>query len=142
MADTFNKKALQQKRAKKKLDKLDKREERKLNNDKGKSLEEMIVYLDENGNITNVHPDKQKKKKVITTNNNSSNFEENVTYEGIISLYFDEKGYGFITEAQTSETIFLHVNKMKETLKEKDKVVYEIEQTQKGYAAINVRKQK
>ena len=58
MADTFNKKALQQKRAKKKQDKLERREERKAHNNKGKSLEEMTVYLDEFGNITDVPPEK------------------------------------------------------------------------------------
>jgi hypothetical protein len=66
MADTFNKKALQQKRAKKQKDKLERREERKTNNDKGKSLEEMTVYVDEYGNLTNVHPDNQKRKKINT----------------------------------------------------------------------------
>ncbi len=143
MADTFNKKALQQKRAKKKQDKLDRREERKTNNDKGKSLEEMMVYLDEYGNITDVPPDKQIRRKINAADillGATPIADEEKEYTGTVSLFFTEKAYGFITEDKSRESIFVHSNQLMEPIGEKDKVVFEKEKTPKGFAAVNVRK--
>ena len=142
MADTFNKKALQQKRAKKKQDKRERREERKEHNDKGKSLDEMIVYLDEFGNLTDVPPDKQKRKKINIEDIQlgAAPVEEQKEFTGMVSLFFDDKAYGFITEDNSRETIFVHANNLTEPVTEKDRVTYEKEKTPKGYAAINVRK--
>lgn len=144
MADTFNKKALQQKRAKKKQDKLEKKEERKSNNDKGKSLEEMTVYLDEYGNLTDIPPDKQKRQKI-----NAADIQigagpalEEKEYYGIVSLFFTDKAYGFITEDKTRESIFVHANNLMESIGEKDSVTFEKQKTPKGWAAVNVRKKK
>lgn len=58
MADSFSKKENKKKKARKKQDKAQKREERKSNNDKGKSLEDMMAYVDENGNLSTVDPSK------------------------------------------------------------------------------------
>lgn len=142
MAETFNKKSLQKKRAKRKQEKLERREERKNNNDKGKSLEEMIVYLDEYGNFTDVHPDQQKRKKVkvedILTGVPATSEQEE--YTGVVSLFFEDKGYGFIKEEGSRETVFVHSNQLRETIVEKDRVCFEKEKTPKGYSAINVRK--
>ena len=142
MADTFNKKALQQKRAKKKQDKRERREERKEHNDKGKSLDEMIVYLDEFGNLTDIPPDKQKRKKINIEDIQlgAAPVEEQTEFTGMISLFFDDKAYGFITEDNSRETVFVHANNLTESVTEKDRVAYEKEKTPKGYAAINVRK--
>lgn len=142
MADTFNKKALQQKRAKKKQDKRERREERKEHNDKGKSLDEMIVYLDEFGNLTDVPPDKQKRKKINVEDIQlgAAPIIEQKVFTGIVSLFFEDKAYGFITEENSKETIFVHANNLTEPITEKDLVTYEKEKTPKGYAAINVQK--
>ncbi|HET8574124.1 MAG TPA: cold shock domain-containing protein [Edaphocola sp.] len=142
MADTFNKKALQQKKAKKKQDKRERREERKGHNDKGKSLDEMIVYLDEFGNLTNVPPDKQKRKKINAEDIQlgAAPVEEQKEFTGMVSLFFDDKAYGFITEDNNRETVFVHANKLMEPVTEKDRVIYEKEKTPKGFAAFNVRK--
>ncbi len=144
MADTFNKKALQQKKAKKKQDKLERKEERKTNNDKGKSLEEMTVYLDEFGNFTDVPPEQQKRKKINSKDIllGAAPITEQKESTGTVSLFFAEKAYGFITEDETKETVFLHSNKMLEPVTEKDRVIFEKEKTPKGYAAVNVRKLK
>lgn len=143
MADTFAKKELQKKRAKKKLDKLEKREERKTNNDKGKSLDEMIVYLDEYGNLTDVPPDMQVKKKINAKDiqlGAANNVDIDKSYEGTLSLFFEDKGYGFITEDGTRLNVFVHINKLTGDIKEKDRVQFEKEKTPKGWAAINVKK--
>lgn len=141
MADTFNKKALQQKKAKKKKDKLERREERKMNNDKGKSLEEMTVYLDEYGQITDVPPDKQKRKKINLEDIQlgAAASQSDTVYNGMISLYFTDKGYGFITEDHTRETVFVHNNNILDSVSEKVRVQYKKSKTPKGFEAIEVR---
>ncbi|MFT4062101.1 MAG: cold shock domain-containing protein [Edaphocola sp.] len=144
MADTFAKKALQQKRAKKQQDKQERKEERKNNNNKGKSLEEMTVYLDEYGNLTDTPPDKQKRRPINPEDIQlgAAAKPEEREYAGVVSLFFADKNYGFITEDKTRENIFVHGNKLMEPIAEKDRVVYEKEYTPKGYAAYNVKKAK
>lgn len=65
---------------------------------------------------------------------------DNKEYTGVLSLFFTDKAYGFITEDGSKNNIFVHSNKMVGNIKEKDKVRYEKEKTPKGYAAINVQK--
>lgn len=60
--ETFNKKEKEKKRLKLKQEKREKMEERKANKKNGKSLEDMMAYLDENGNLTNSPPDTRKKE--------------------------------------------------------------------------------
>ena len=59
--ETFNKKEKEQKRFKQKQNKREKMEERKANKKSG-NLEDMMAYLDENGNLTSVPPDPRSKK--------------------------------------------------------------------------------
>ena len=56
MADSFFKKENRKKKIVKKKLKSQKREDRKVNNNKGKGLESMIVYVDENGHLTSTPP--------------------------------------------------------------------------------------
>ena len=52
MSESFAKKEKEKRKAREKQDKAQKMKERKANNSKGKSLDDMMAYLDENGNIT------------------------------------------------------------------------------------------
>ncbi|HZH73245.1 MAG TPA: cold shock domain-containing protein, partial [Mariniphaga sp.] len=49
------------------------------------------------------------------------------------------KGFGFITDQQTKESIFLHVNNMLEEVREGNAVSYEVEKGQKGPVAVQVK---
>lgn len=53
---TFEKRQKEIKRMKQREDKKTKMQERKANASKGKSLEDMIAYLDEDGNLTSTPP--------------------------------------------------------------------------------------
>ncbi|WP_315815361.1 hypothetical protein [Paraflavitalea speifideaquila] len=58
--ETFNKREREKQRIKKQQDKQEKMKERKSNKDKGNSLENMMAYLDENGNLTTTPPNPAK----------------------------------------------------------------------------------
>ena len=142
MAESFAKKEKEKKKAKKRLDKEEKKEERKANNDKGKSLEEMTVYLDDEGNLTDVPPDKQVRRKISSYDAMPGSHKESepTEFTGIVSMFFADKAYGFITEDGNRNSIFVHQNSMQESIKQNDKVVFKKEKTPKGFQAVNVRK--
>jgi len=142
MADTFAKKELQKKRAKKKQEKLERREERKAVNNKGKSFEDMLVYLDEDGNLTDIHPDKQIKGRPEENKPRSTSTSnvEAMIFTGTITQFFDDKNYGFISEDKTKANVFIHGNSLKEKLTIRDRVSYKKEKTEKGYSAFEVTK--
>ena len=56
--ETFSKKEKGKQKIKQRQEKLEKMNERKANAKKGKSLEEMMAYVDENGNLTSTPPAK------------------------------------------------------------------------------------
>lgn len=144
--ETSNKKEKEKKKLKKKQEKLLKKEERKANSDKGKPLEEMFAYVDEDGNLTSTPPDPNKKKKVINTEDIaiSTSKKEDVEPEdpirnGTVTFFNDSKGYGFIKDHDSQESIFVHINALEETVSENDKVTFETERGQKGLNAVRVK---
>jgi len=143
MSESFAKKEKAKKKAKDKQDKAQKMKERKSNNSKGKSLEDMMAYLDENGNITSTPPDGRKRKEINLEDiqlGAAPVIPEEVVRNGVVSFFNDAKGYGFITEDKTRENIFVHANQLLQPVKERDKVTFERERTPRGYSAIKVKK--
>ena len=130
--ETFNKKEKEKKRAKQKQDKAEKMEERKANAKKGKSLDEMMAYIDENGNISSTPPDPKKKKvfnqedMVIGVPKHIPGSEEDAVRTGVVAFFNDEKGFGFINDLQTQERVFVHANNLSEPLKEGNRVSFEV----------------
>jgi cold shock CspA family protein len=144
--ETFNKKDREKNRLKKRQEKAEKMEERKANNKKGKTLEDMMAYLDENGNISSAPPDPRKKKifkqedMQVSVPKHVPGSEEDSVRTGVVTFFNDAKGFGFIKDLQTQESVFVHVNKLSEAIKENDKVTFEIETGPKGLSAFNVKK--
>lgn len=144
--ETFNKKEKEKKRAKQKKDKAEKMEERKANVKKGKSLDEMMAYIDENGNISSTPPDPNKKKvfkqedMLIGVPKHIPGSEEDSVRTGVVAFFNDEKGFGFINDLQTQERVFVHANNLSEPLKEGNRVSFEVEMGPKGASAVNVKK--
>ena len=142
--ETFSKKEKEKKRLKKRQDKLVKKEERKADS-VGGSLESMMAYVDEYGNIQDTPPDPTKKKKIIASNieigvPKREDEPEAAARQGKISYWNDSKGYGFIKDLVTQENVFVHVNGTLETVKEGDTVTFEVERGQKGMNAVRVKK--
>lgn len=58
---------------------------------------------------------------------------------GTVKFFIESKGFGFITDEQTGEDIFVHATGVKtEGLKEGDRVSYEEEEGRKGKVAAQV----
>ncbi|MGB0430560.1 MAG: cold-shock protein [Bacteroidia bacterium] len=148
---TFNKKAREEKKRKKKKEKREKREERKSQAVEG-TLDNMMAYVDEFGNIVDSPPDPNDKQEVdaeqirISVPKDSEleleEKENNTSRKGKVTHFNDSKGYGFIRDLNMADTIFVHINQVKGEIKEGDKVTYELEKTPKGWNAVNVEKGK
>lgn len=144
--ETFGKKEKEKKRLKKREEKAKKREERK-ENSSGGGLENMLAYVDENGNITDTPPDPDIKKKKIKAEDivlgipkKGEYEEEDPIHEGKVTFFNDSKGYGFIRDLKDQESYFVHVNGLKDEVVEGDKVKFELEKGQKGLMAVRVSK--
>lgn len=141
--ESFNKKEVRNKKEKKRKDKEKKRLTRK-ETSKSSSLDDMIAFVDEHGNITNTPPDPGKREQVNAEDIQISvprgaNFESDPVRKGTVTYFNQSKGFGFITDQQTKESIFLHVNNMLEEIKEGNLVSYEVEKGQKGPVAVQVK---
>ncbi len=141
--ETFSKKENEKKRLAKQKEKQEKKEERKANAVKGKSLDDMMAYLDENGNIVST-PQDPKKKKITRIEDIQigvvRNEEEpmDAIRKGTVTFFNESKGYGFIKDQQTQESIFVHVNGLLTHVKENDKVTFQVERGPKGLNALGV----
>lgn len=144
--ETFNKKEKEKKRLRKHKDKAEKKEMRKANSDKGKSFEEMLAYVDENGNITTTPPDPKNKKQVfneadiqISTMKRVEEEAPDVNRKGTVTFFNDSKGFGFIKDHVSQDSVFVHANGLLQPIKENDKVSFTTESGPKGLMAVNVK---
>ena len=142
--NAFNKQEKEKKRLKRRKDKLERKEEQKLNPSEG-GLDNMIAYVDEFGRLTDTPPDPTKKTKidVSTIEIGVARREDEVVSpfkNGRVDFFDDSKGFGFIKETGTQEKYFVHVNGLLEAVKEGDMVAFELEQGRKGINAVRVKK--
>ena len=143
--ETFSKKEKEKKRLKKAQDKKERAEDRKSNSGKGKSLEDMMAYIDEHGNISSTPPDPSRKIKINSEDiqvgvAKREDIVQEIVRNGVVSFFNESKGYGFIKDLLSQESVFVHVNGLTEQIKENDKVTFETEQGQKGLTAVKVKK--
>ncbi|MDH4090696.1 MAG: cold shock domain-containing protein [Cyclobacteriaceae bacterium] len=142
--ETWNKKETEKKKQKKRKDKEQKKEERKANAKDGRNLDEMLAYVDENGNISSTPPDPTKKQRIREQDiqigvPKQENVKLDILRTGIVTFFNDSKGYGFIKDLETEESIFVHVNGLIDQIKENNKVNFEIEMGHKGPNAVKVK---
>lgn len=142
--ESFSKREKEKKKAKKKKDKLAKREQRSDDNNQGGSLDDMMAYVDEFGNITDTPPDLTKVREEIEAEDivigvpkkeDSGEPEVNV---GVVAFYDSSKGFGFINDNSSGEKYFFHVNNVTFDINENDKVTFDIVRGRKGMDAVNV----
>lgn len=142
--ETFGKKEKEKNKKKKKQEKELKRQERKANS-KGGSLESMMAYLDENGNIIDAPVDLSQRVEIDAESieigvPKRSEEEVDVRSTGKLIHFNTSKGYGFIKDLNTQESLFVHMSELSGVINENDKVTFEKAKGQKGWNAVKVRK--
>ncbi len=143
---TFNKSEKEKKRLKKRELKQKKKVERKSNAVKGAKLEDMFVYVDEFGQLTDTPLDPTKKIKVDAESivlgipKKVEGEEESKEKSGKVSFFDTSKGFGFIMDSNTQDKYFVHVSGLIDEIAENDKVTFELEKGLKGMNAVRVKK--
>lgn len=142
--ESFNKREKEKKRIKQREEKKEKMEQRKASGGKTKSLDDMLAYIDENGNLSTTPPDPRNKKVFnaedvqIGVPKLEDTEPEDSIRKGKVSFFNESKGFGFIIDELSGERIFVHINQLKERLEENDKVTFEVESGPRGLNAVNV----
>ena len=142
--ETWNKKEKEKKKAKKKEDKAAKKEERKANGGTA-SFNDMIAYVDEYGNITSTPPDVTKRKAIsadsieIGVPKQKPVEAADLNRKGTVTFFNDSKGFGFIKDSESQDSVFTHINSHIDQIKEGDRVSFLVEQGPKGLNAVEVR---
>jgi cold shock CspA family protein len=141
--ETFSKKEREKQKKRKQQDKQEKMKERKSNKGKGTRLEDMMAYLDENGNLTDKPSDFRKKKvynqeEIAISVPRLEDRPEEEMKTGVVTFFNDHKGFGFINDSVTRERVFFHVNDITEQVKENDRVTFRVGKSPKGPVAMDV----
>jgi len=142
---SISKKEIENKKLRKRKEKEERREERKANAKDGKSLDDMMAYVDEYGNISSTPPDPTKVKGVKSDDiviGVPRQLESKVASvrQGHVVFFNGSKGYGFIKDDESGESIFVHNNDLTSPVKENDAVSFETQKGVKGLAAVRVKK--
>ncbi len=148
MAETFSKRERRKKKIEKKREKEFRREERRNTVASKKTLEEMMAYVDENGNLSDTPPDPKKAHKVAADDiviaiPKATPADPEALLTGIISYFDPAKGYGFVINEQTQERLFVHVTGLAQPnteLSMGDKVSYIATRSDRGMQAVSVTK--
>lgn len=144
MGDTWNKKEREKKKQQIKKEKNEKKQERKEKAKDGKDFNDMLAYIDENGNLSSTPPDPRKKIDI-----KAEDIEIGVPIQkeidpadllrtGVVTFFNEAKGYGFIKDPLTQQSFFVHINDIAEPIKEQNKVSFEVEMGPKGAKAVKV----
>ncbi len=142
--ETYNKKEVRNKKEKKRKEKEKKRLEKK-ESGKRSGLDDMIAYVDENGNITSTPPDPDKKEEIelenieVSVPKKDSEEDLNSERQGTVTFFNESKGFGFIKDSESKEDVFFHVNNALDEIKEGNRVSFEKVKGQKGPTAMQVR---
>ena len=144
--ETYGKKEREKKRLKKREIKAKKKLERQANAVSGQTLEDQLVYVDENGHFTDTPPDPTKKVKVDAESivlgipKKEEQEEEDPIRNGKVSFFDTSKGFGSIIDMENNEKYFVHVSGLIDEIAENNKVQFELERGMKGMNAVRVKK--
>lgn len=135
----------EKKKAQKRQEKEQRKEERKATSKDGKSLDDMIAYVDEYGNITSTPPDPTRKTLVNADDivigvPTQTETRGPAVRTGVVIFFNDAKGYGFIKDNMSGESIFVHTSVLNFALKKDDAVTFETDKGPRGLTAVNVQK--
>jgi cold shock CspA family protein len=142
--ETFGKKEVRNKQLKKRKEKEKRKLERKESGKKS-GLDDMLAWVDANGQIVSSPPSDEERAEV-----KAENIEISVpkggaapiesANKGRVKNFDTTKGFGFITTMQMQDDIFFHINDCLEEIKQGDKIEFETEKGVKGLKAVKIKK--
>ena len=94
--------------------------------------------------ITDTPPDPTVKKTVIKAEDivlgvpQKDDTDEDPVRKGIVSFFNHDKGYGFIKDTDSQDSMFVHINNVLEEINEGNKVTFEVQPGLKGPEATKV----
>jgi cold shock CspA family protein len=143
-SETFSKREKEKQKLQKRKEKEQRKEDRKAGNE-GKSFEDMLAYVDENGNITSTPPDPVRKRvineaDIDLTSRNKGGITPPHVRQGMVKFFDTSKGYGFIKDDQSQEEMFFHHSSANFPIAQFDKVTFETEMGAKGMNAVRISK--
>jgi cold shock CspA family protein len=136
-----SKKDREKRKQKEQKEKEERRQERK--SQKPKTFDEMLAYVDENGQFTSTPPEKRtaiNAEDIQIGTPRQEHVEVDPIRNGTITFFNESKGYGFIKDLENGQSIFVHVSSLTEAVSEGNKVTFEIENGPKGPVAVRVSK--
>lgn len=140
MAVSFAKRENEKKKQAKRLEKQKRKEERQSGG--VSSLDDMIAYVDENGNITDTPPEEQKKQEIkledVAIATPRKEDVEPELNQGRVEHFNPSKGYGFIKDLASTEKYFFHISSAPEGIAEGNMVTFETERGTRGMSAVRI----
>ncbi|MDX9748294.1 MAG: cold shock domain-containing protein [Paludibacter sp.] len=108
-----------------------------------RSFEDMIAYVDENGNLTDTPIDPKTKTVIelehIEISTPKKEEVEEVPFNGRVEYYNTEKKFGFIKDVKSVNKYFFHINQAPANIAEGQSVEFEVEKGFKGLNAVNIK---
>lgn len=143
--NTFRKKEREKKKQQKRKDKEEKRALKKENIKSG-TLNNMIAYVDINGNFSDAPPKEGDDtmevdaSQIDVSTPKSVDMELDAERRGLVKFYNENKGFGFIVPQGSQEQYFFHESNVNGEVWDMDKVKFKLEKGEKGLNAVGVSK--
>lgn len=144
--ESWSKREKEKKKKKKKEEKLKRKEQRQEENAGNTSFDDMIAWVDADGNPTDSPPAPEEKAEPVKAEDivlgvppKDESLDDDKEREGTVTFFNESKGYGFIKVKGSGESIFTHVKSHLDEIREGNRVQFDIAPGEKGPEAIKVK---
>lgn len=141
-SQSFGKRENEKKKQAKRLEKQKRKEERQAGGTS--SLDDMIAWVDENGNLTDVPPEERERRKseikledIVVSTPKKEEIEE-APLKGKVEFFNPDKGFGFIRDLAGGEKYFFHISSAPQDIAEGKIVFFELERGNRDMNAVRI----
>lgn len=141
-SQSFGKRENEKKKQAKRLEKQKRKEERQSGGTA--TLDDMIAWVDENGNLTDIPPHEREHRKHeikpedIAVSTPRKEDVEDEPMKGRVEYFNPEKGYGFIKDLSGADKYFFHISNAPQDIAEGQTVTFELERSARGMNAVSI----
>ncbi len=139
-SQSFGKRENEKKKQAKRLEKQKRKEERLAGGTA--SQDDMIAWIDENGNIVDTPPEQRDKSEVkledVAISTPKKDDTEPEPLKGRVEYFDNGKGYGFIKDLASTEKYFFHISSAPAGIAEGNIVTFETERGTRGMNAVGI----